>query len=320
MGKKVDNTKRGEKVKNIKAKNVEEEENKEEKAVTRKQKIKEKVNKATTENKSKNKKKNNKENIDTNKESKLLDIHLENDSLYENLHENYINIQKEIKSKLIIDKEQVSKAVKCIKQLVHSRHQDTLNLLSSEKEELIYLNFVLGKLPTKYSPRPVSIATPNPLYGEKYNTRVCIFVKDPRSDFKDLKLEFPFKVKVIDIKKLKVNYERFEQRRNLLKEFEVFLCDYKIYFLLRRFLGKPFYSSRKYPVPMEIDYTNPEKVKSDIINRVEKTTTFYMTKGPNYSLKVARAIDNEKNIVENIVSTAFNVLPHILKWGLDLSR
>jgi len=43
-----------------------------------------------------------------------------------------------------------------------------------------------------------------------------------------------------------------------------------------------------------------------------------MTHGPNYSLKVARAVSSEAEILQNYHDAITHLVPHILKWNVDL--
>ena len=215
------------------------------------------------------------------------------------------------------------KAITNLKNLVLNRYKDNLNLLQNENEEFLYLNFVFGKLPFKFSLRPVNIPLTNSIYdSEKFNTRICIFVKDPRSAFKELEVysQFPFKIKVIDVKKLKEKYSRFQERKNLLKDYELFLCDQKIYMMLKKLLGKPFYVNKKYPVALKMDYSKPDEIKNAILNHVEKSSKFYTTHGPNYTVKFARVVQENKEILENLMDAVVNTLPHVLKWGVEIEE
>jgi len=87
---------------------------------------------------------------------------------------------------------------------------------------------------------------------------------------------------------------------------------------LKKLLGKPFYDHKKYPVALKLDYTNVEEIKNEIISHVEKSTTFNMTHGPNYSLKVARAVSSEAEILQNYSDAITHLVPHILKWNVNL--
>jgi len=162
----------------------------------------------------------------------------EESEILEDMKLKYHKSMELVLAKLIptLDESLFKKGIKCLKKIITDKYKENLNLLQSEEDEFLYVNLVFGKLPFKFSYRPQAIPLTNSIYGEKYNTRVCLFVKDPRSDFKDLEIHnnLPFKLKVLDIEKLKLKYSRFQERRNLLKEYDVFLCDYKIYILLKK--------------------------------------------------------------------------------------
>jgi len=179
------------------------------------------------------------------------------------------------------------------------------------------MNFVLGKLPLKYSLRPVNIPLEKTMHTLDQNTRICLFVKDPKSAIKELGIDFPMKVKIIDVQTLKLKYSRFQDRRNLLKQYDLFLCDYKIYFVLKKLLGKPFYVSRKYPVPIKLDYEDKEQIKNEVVNQVDKSGVFYMTNGPNYAFKVAKFNMDKDDILKNVMKSVNYVVAHILKWGVN---
>lgn len=242
----------------------------------------------------------------------------------EDLKAKYQTVLSEVKEKLKsnLDQNLIKQAIKCLKKIITDKFESSNNILKNENEEFIFLNFILGKLPLKFSMRPVKVELPNNLYGSKFNTQVCLFVKDPKSAFKDLNItsELPFKLKVIDIKTLKLKFSRFQERRNLLKEYELFLCDSKIYMLLKKLLGKPFYVHKKYPVPIKLDYSKPEDCKNEVLSHVEKTTNFYMTHGPNYSIKIGRAVSGIDEILDNINEGVHQVIAHILKWGVEFEE
>ena len=225
-----------------------------------------------------------------------------------------------VKKKLKLSEEQLNSAVNILKGQIENKYKNNMNLALRKEDEFFYLNFVFSKLPLSYSLKPIPIKIPASIYSDNFASKVCIFVKDPKSEFKDLELTFPFHCKVISIEKLKLKYERFNQRRDLVKSFDLFLCDSKVYLLLKRLLGKPFYEAKKYPVPISMDYSDKEGLLNKIVSVVDKKTIFYMNSGPNYSIKFARATMKDEDIVRNAALTARRVLPHILKWGVDFKE
>ena len=243
--------------------------------------------------------------------------------ILEDIKEKYVSSIKEVEKTIfpLIDNNLLKKAIKCLKKIILSKYKDKTNILSSEEDEFFYINLVFDRLPSKFSVRPVNITIPNQIYGKKFNSRVCLFVKDPKSDFKDLglKSDFDFKLKVMSIEKLKQKYSRFQERRNLLKEYDTFLCDSKIYFLLKKLLGKPFYVSKKYPLPIKLDYSKKDEIKETIQNSINNSTVFHMTHGPNYTIKISRAVSSEEEILQNYLKVYFNssnISINILKFKL----
>jgi len=58
-------------------------------------------------------------------------------------------------------------------------------------------------------------------------------------------LTLPCIGKAIGYTELNKEYNTFEEKRKLCKEFDLFFCDYRIYDLLRKPLGKFFYDRKK---------------------------------------------------------------------------
>lgn len=117
---------------------------------------------------------------------------------------------------------------------------------------------------------------------------MCVFVKDPASDFKkeisDLKI--PCIAKVIGYDKLKKNFKQFKDKRKLLNEYDHFLADLRIYKMLPEALGREFYSKKKYPCPIKLHGFKTPKELQKQLNQASKATFFIEGNGPNYSLKV----------------------------------
>ena len=76
---------------------------------------------------------------------------------------------------------------------------------------------------------------------------VCLFVKDPQREYKDLiaKEGIKFISRVVDIRHLKGKWKPFEARRMLLKENGLFLADERVVPLLPGLLGKVFFQAKK---------------------------------------------------------------------------
>jgi ribosome biogenesis protein UTP30 len=94
--------------------------------------------------------------------------------------------------------------------------------------------------------------------------------------------------KVIGYQKLKKEYKQFKDKRNLLREYDLFLADLRIYKMLPECLGKEFYSKKKFPCPIKLHgFKTPQELQKQL-NRASKSTYFIQGNGPNYSIKVGR--------------------------------
>ena len=220
-----------------------------------------------------------------------------------------------------ISDSQIEKALKALTLYKNKLNSNGgINVLSGDFDDYIYANFGFYKYPLRYSLTSSQISIKNGIYNEKYSSNICIFVKSPKSDFKELNIEFPFNLKVIDIEKLKLKYQTYEKRRELMKKYDLFLCDNRIKFVLRKFLGKCFYVSKKFPHPISLNYEDKEKIKNDIIKVVNESTIFHMNNGPIYNIKFGRFSMNIKENIQNFKQCVNQVVPHILKYDISLDE
>ena len=228
-------------------------------------------------------------------------------------------VTKELMPK--ISDSQIEKALKALslyKNKINS--SGGINVLEGDFDDYIYINFCFYKYPMRYSLSSNQINIKYGIYNEKFSTNICLFVKDPKSDFKDLGIEFPFNLKVIDINKLRIKYQKFDKRRELVKKYDLFLCDNRIKFVLKKLLGKSFYAKKKFPHSISLNYEDKEKIKNDIVKIVNESTIFHMNNGPIYNIKFGRfSMDNKENI-QNFKQCVNQVIPHILKYDISLDE
>ena len=251
---------------------------------------------------------------------------IENENKEKEFNKDELNKKYELKleqvSKELIPKISQSQIEKALKALISYKNKlnssSTINVLSGDFDDYIYATFGFYKYPLRYSLSPLQINLPTGIYDEKYSSNICLIVKNPKSDFKDLNIEFPFNLKVIDIEKLKTKYQQYSKKRELMKKYDLFLCDNRIKFVLRKLLGKCFYASKKIPYPISLNYEDKEKIKNNIVEIVNKSTIFHMNNGPIYNIKFGRFSMNLEENKENLMECIKGVIPHILKYDIDL--
>ena len=241
----------------------------------------------------------------------------------EELNKKY-ELKLEQVSKDLMPKISTAQIEKALKALISYKNKlnssSTINVLSGDFDDYIYATFGFYKYPLRYSLAPSKIDLSTGIYAEKYNSNICLIVKNPKSDFKDLNIEFPFNMKIIDIEKLKTKYQQYSKKRELMKKYDLFLCDNRIKFVLRKLLGKCFYASKKIPYSISLNYEDKDKIKNDIIEIVNKSTIFHMNNGPIYNIKFGRFSMNLEENKNNLIECIKQIIPHILKYDIDLDE
>ena len=241
----------------------------------------------------------------------------------EELNKKY-ELKLEQVSKDLIPKISTAQIEKALKALISYKNKlnssSTINVLSGDFDDYIYATFGFYKYPLRYSLAPSKIDLSTGIYAEKYNSNICLIVKNPKSDFKDLNIEFPFNTKIIDIDKLKTKYQQYSKKRELMKKYDLFLCDNRIKFVLRKLLGICFYASKKIPYSISLNYEDKDKIKNDIIEIVNKSTIFHMNNGPIYNIKFGRFSMNLEENKNNLIECIKQIIPHILKYDIDLDE
>ena len=273
----------------------------------------------TKKEKLKQKKIEKQENIEESLENEITEKELNKEEL-----NNKYNIKLEQVSNELVPKISSDQIEKALKALISYKNKlnssSAINVLSGDFDDYIYLIFGFYKYPLRYSLSSSQINLPFGIYSEKYSSNICLIVKNPKSAFKDLNIEFPFNLKVIDIEKIKIKYQQYSKRRELMKKYDLFLCDNRIKFVLRKLLGKCFYVSKKFPHPISLNYEDKEEIKNIIIKTVTQSTIFHMNNGPIYNIKFGRFTMDVKENKENLEQCIKEVIPHIIKYDIDLDE
>jgi len=66
------------------------------------------------------------------------------------------------------------------------------------------------------------------------------------------KLDIPCIAEVIGFDRLKRDFHQFKDKRQLCRDYDLFLADIRIYKMLPDMLGKEFYSKKAYPCPIKL--------------------------------------------------------------------
>jgi ribosome biogenesis protein UTP30 len=148
--------------------------------------------------------------------------------------------------------------------LKHHKAESAKHKFLLGDDKAIQVQFTLEKVPENPSPKPIRVSIPHSLHkvGDDNDEgveepSVCLIVKEESKKWvQEMIGNFPkelgFVKKVLGLESLRKKHGRFEQRRQLLARFDVFMADDRILPMLAKSLGKDFFKAKKQPIPIAI--------------------------------------------------------------------
>lgn len=198
------------------------------------------------------------------------------------------------------DRKQFKKAVDALvgymkKKVAESEKSD---LLAGEDNEDVWLGVTLKRMPPKDNHKPQRIPLPHPLMDPRRNP-VCLLVKDPQREYKDLLEEKKIKFisRVVGMEKLQGKFKAFEARRQLMKEHDLFLVDDRIVPEMPRVLGRSWLEAKRSPIPVTLKRAD---LKAEL-ERAIASTYLRINKGTSVSVKIASLnVHSPSEIYDNL--------------------
>jgi ribosome biogenesis protein UTP30 len=228
-----------------------------------------------------------------------------------------------------LDDELVEKAVRAVLKYHEAKTLDTtkkLSLLGNERP--VHVQFTLLRAPGHSKPKPVQIVVPHPFFkmadrrnedeDEIEEPEICLIVKDSAKPWCQEMIEnFPDHMscvkKVLTLTSLRQKYTSYEQKRELLHKFNMFMADDRILPMLSKALGKAFIQTKRLPVP--INFAR-QKVLPFAIQKALSATYMTVNTGTCITIRAGHTGMNVRNLVENISAIAAGAIPKIpRKWA-----
>lgn len=172
---------------------------------------------------------------------------------------------------------QAQKAVKAL--LAYAKKQaekaEETELLGRDEHVWLSVNTKTGS--TRKKLMPIKIQLPSPPLPPPPATSVCLLVKDPQREYKDLiaKHDIKFIDRVVGVTKLKGKFKPFEPRRQLRNDHDLFLVDDRVLPLMPKLLGKMFFEAKKQPIPVNLQ----RKDLKQELGRAIQSTYFHPSTG-----------------------------------------
>ena len=225
-------------------------------------------------------------------------------------------------SRGLIDTKLLREACRIIAAEHTAAAQTESDLYTLSSDPFLHLNIIVSALPSVVNIRPVHIALKTPIHGRAFNTKVLLILTDEdyKARGKSLKEAIP-NVRVTSYEKISRNFPEFKDKRDLLKRHDLFFCDERVYALLKKALGRVFYTRKRYPFPLSPAAlgTSLAQLEAALRTATESGSYFYQGNGPEYSVRFARLSSSPTQIEANARAALKGALRVLLARGLRLS-
>ncbi|KAI8078656.1 ribosomal protein L1p/L10e family-domain-containing protein [Halteromyces radiatus] len=224
-----------------------------------------------------------------------------------------------------IDYQQAEKAVKALKEYI-SRNTEN-DLLGSDHG--VWIDLTVAKMPVDKTHRRHTIALPHSILPE--DASICLIVQDRPQNYQEKleQLKLDRKTTVYSAKQFRETFARFEARRQIARQFGLFLVDACLAPKINSLFGKSFTSMNKHPMIVNVSANNKmlkddDQLKQNIQTAINYTTSlesatdrksvkFGLTK-----LSEKQLVENFKVVVEDMIKDL--VWEHILQISIRADR
>lgn len=212
-------------------------------------------------------------------------------------------------STLNITDKQILDACRVIKLVGEkTKEQSEKALLEEDYTVNVEINYTFSG---KRKNTPVKIVLKKSLFSTEDGDSALLIVSNTAEKVKDLLKEEPINgvSKVVTLDKLRSTFVRYEQKRDLLKNYERILADEAIVPMIPSVLGKTCMKAKKHPVPVKLDW-EMDKLKKNIEKGLN-TTLLFVNCAPMTSVRAGKLSFTDEELLENIrcvLATAFKYI------------
>lgn len=120
------------------------------------------------------------------------------------------------------------------------------------------------------------------------------------------------KYQIIKLQKLRTQYQQFKDRRELVSQFDLFLCDERILPMMSKALGKTFLSAKKQPIPVRLSQRSS---LGSQIARARDSAFLVGSHGDCWAVKLAHTAMTVDEVTANLMAGITEVVDKIpKKW------
>eukprot|EP00917_Polyrhabdina_sp_WS-2016_P033084 GHVP01070534.1.p1 GENE.GHVP01070534.1~~GHVP01070534.1.p1 ORF type:complete len:239 (+),score=42.88 GHVP01070534.1:197-913(+) len=210
-----------------------------------------------------------------------------------------------------LPQERILEAAKTLRKHVKNNNPGNA-LLAPVEDTAFFIGFSVFNPKFEYAPLMINL--PHKIRSE--TPKVCLIVTsyDHRMRKAELKEKIPGLEKVMHLEKLKAFCRTQDDKRKLCKSFDLFLVDRKLIGLMGGILGSPFISSKKMPLPIDLDADQIQAKISDF----SSGTLYHPGKSPYSAVKVGEFGMKPKQIASNCKAVLASMVEYYGKRDMEI--
>lgn len=183
----------------------------------------------------------------------------------------------------------------------------------SDESKNLFVEVVAKKYFTskaEFKPRLIELT--KPFYRESEALKTCLFLRDhfitSEEQLQQVEnADIPTLAKILTLSELKTVYQTFEKRRELYKEYDLFVVDDALLSSMPQVLGKTFYMNQanKFPVNVRVASTKAPKelslvTLSNQVNKVLSSTAYLPPAGTTVTVQIGNLSSPEQDLLANL--------------------
>lgn len=216
-----------------------------------------------------------------------------------------------------LDSALVTKAVNALLKY-HEKKTDgsseKLSLLGDDRP--VQVQLTLLRAPGKSQPKPAQLVIPHPFYKLSDTSdddsdgveepEICLIVKDESKPWcMEMIEKFPEQMscvkKVLTLDSLRKKHQSYEQKRQLLSKYNMFMADDRILPMMSKALGKTFIKAKKLPVPVDV---RRQTAVPFAIQKALRSTYMTINTGTCISIRAGHTGMEAEKLTANIIAIA----------------
>lgn len=206
----------------------------------------------------------------------------------------------------LISEVTVANGVEALKACAAKLKKQKRDLFALGDTEYIFLQFGFKKVSLQR--QTIKVVLPHAVVDKV--TPICLFVSDVDRSERDYSITVDKyremldqtavkpQIDIVPLKQLKLEYKEYENKRQLLAMYDIFLADARIVHLLPSHLGRHFFKRKRFP--LQVDLTCRD-LKKEMTRALKTSCCVLAGRGSSGQMTVGKLSQTTEQVTENVL-------------------